>query len=246
VWARGAVFGARCGCILAAALAAAAPAAAGSFSLSPIRVELGAGHPRVALTLHNDDSEPVTVEVASVAWSQSAGADEYAPTRDLIVTPPVFVVPPNSQQIVRVALREDADASTERAYRIFFEEVPTQLTKTFNGLHVALRVGVPVFVAPKAKAAPALVWRAQLTPTGEMQIEARNQGSAHLQVTDFAVRFGSQPQPMHVAGAKYILPDSTAIWTLRPPAGVDPNAALHLSGFSDQGDISAEIARVGS
>jgi fimbrial chaperone protein len=198
------------------------------------------------LTLRNDDSVPVTVQVTSAAWSQSDGSDRYSPTHDLIVTPPVFVVPANGQQIVRVALREDADTRAERAYRIFFEEVPTQLSKTFNGLHVALRLGVPVFVAPKAKASAALVWRAQLTPAGDVQIEARNQGAAHLQVTDFQVRFGSQPEPVHVAGAKYILPDSTASWTLRRPAGMDPNTSLHLSGFSDQGEISAEIARVGS
>ena len=246
MWARGCALGARGSWLLAGVLAAAGPAAAGGFSLAPIRVEIGAGHPRAVVTLHNDDSVPVTVEVASVAWSQSDGADQYTPTRDLIVTPPVFVVPPNSQQIVRVALREDADAGTERAYRIFFEEVPTQFSKTFNGLHVALRVGVPVFVAPKTKAAPTLVWTAQLTTAGDVQIEARNQGSAHLQVTDFQVRFGSQLDAVHVPGAKYILPASTASWTLRRPAGMDPNASLHLSGFSDQGEISAEIARVGS
>jgi fimbrial chaperone protein len=234
------------GWLLAAALGAAGPAAAGSFSLAPIRVELGSGHPRGVLTLRNDDSVPVTVEVSSADWSQADGADRYSPTHDLIVTPPVFVVPPNAQQIVRVALREDADTHTERAYRLFFQEVPTELSKTFNGLHVALRVGVPVFVAPKTKASPALVWRAQLTPSGDVQIEARNQGSAHLQVTDFDVRFGSQLEPVHVAGAKYILPDSAASWTLRRPAGMDPNASMHLSGFSDQGEISAEIARVGS
>jgi fimbrial chaperone protein len=231
---------------LAAGLAAIGPAAAGSFGLAPIRVELSSGHTRGVLTLRNDDNEPVTVEVTSAAWSQSDGADRYGPTHDLIVTPPVFIVPAKGQQIVRVALREDAEISAERAYRVFFEEVPAEFSKTFNGLHVALRVGVPVFVAPKAKAAPALVWRAQLTPAGDVQIEARNQGSAHLQVTDFDVRFGSKLEPVHVAGAKYILPDSTASWTLRRPTGVDPNASLHLSGFSDQGEISAEIARVGS
>jgi fimbrial chaperone protein len=246
VWPRPNTRAARGGWLLAATLAAAGPAAAGSFNLAPIRVELESGHPRGVLTLRNDDSVPVTVQVTSVAWSQPEGADRYAPTRDLIVTPPVFVVPANGQQIVRVALREDADPHAERAYRLFFEEVPTQLSKTFNGLHVALRLGVPVFVAPKSKASASLVWQARLTATGDVQIEARNQGSAHLQVTDFAVRFGSQPQAIHVAGAKYILPDSAASWTLRRPPGIDPNTSLHLSGFSDQGEISAEIARVGS
>jgi len=227
------------GWLLALALTAAMPAAASSFSLSPIRVEMGAGRSRGVLTLHNDSDAPVTVQVLSVAWSQPGGADQYAPTHDLITTPPVFVVPANSEQIVRVALRRDADATRELAYRLFFEEVPTETSQSFNGLHVALRIGVPVFIAPAAKPAPALSWQLRRT-AGGLQIEASNHGTAHLQVTDFAVQFGSQ-SPVHVSGARYVLPDSAVSWSLAAPTGFDPTAPVHIHGFSDQGEISADV-----
>ena len=228
--------------VLAALLAAATPAAASSFSIAPIRVEMGAGHDRGVLTLHNDGDAPVTVQVSGVAWSQPGGADQYAPTRDLITTPPVFVVPAKSDQIVRVALRRDADAARELAYRVFFEEVPTDSSTTFNGLHVALRIGVPVFVAPAAKPLAALAWQVRCTATGDLQFAARNHGTAHLQVTGFAVQIGSQAQPLQVRGARYVLPDSTVSWSMPAPAGFDPSAPLHIHGFSDQGEISADVA----
>jgi fimbrial chaperone protein len=230
---------------LAAYLAAATPVAASSFTLTPVRVELGSTHSRAALTLHNDGDEPVTVQVGAVSWAQPSGSDQYAPTRELIVAPPVFVLAGKSDQIVRVALRREADATRELAYRLFFEEVPTSTAATGNGLHIALRIGVPVFVAPAAaKAAAALTWQARTDSAGKLQIEAANHGTAHLQVTDFEVQLGAQAHTIRAAGSRYVLPDSAVSWTLAPPEGFDSAAPLHLHGFSDQGEIVADIARV--
>jgi fimbrial chaperone protein len=226
-------------------LAAATPAAASTFSIAPIRVELDSSHARGVLTLHNDGEMPITVQVEGVAWSQPDGTDQYALTPDLITTPPVFVVAAKSQQIVRVALRRDADTNRELAYRLFFEEVPAAADPTFNGLHVALRIAVPVFVAPRAnKAAPALTWQARVNAAGELQIEASNHGSGHLQVTDFELQSESQTQRMRVAGARYVLPESTVSWRIARPPELDPNAPLHIRGHSDQGEISADLERV--
>jgi fimbrial chaperone protein len=145
---------------------------------------------------------------------------------------------------VRVALRREVDPARELAYRVYFEEVPSSTSGTFNGLRVALRIGVPVFVAPPGKAAAALAWQAHLTPSGELVIEASNHGTAHEQVKDFEIRSGSQ-QPVRVAGARYVLPDSTVSWKIARPKDLDPTVPLHVHGLSDQGEISADIARVG-
>ena len=239
----GRTHGASRGWWLTACLAVATPAAASSFTLAPIRVELSPAHTRAALTLHNDGDEPVTVQVNSVAWGQPGGADQYAPTHDLITAPPVFVINAKSDQIVRVALRREADPTRELAYRLFFEEVPSATTTTFNGLHIALRIGVPVFVAPAAKASAALTWQARTDAAGKLQIEAANHGTAHLQVTDFEIQAGPQGHAIHAGGPRYVLPDSAVSWTLTAPENFDPAAPLHLRGFSDQGEIVADIAR---
>jgi len=234
------------GWILAAALAAATPAAASSFSIAPIRIEMGSGHARGVLTLRNDGDAPVTVQVDSVAWSQPQGTDQYTATPDLITTPPLFVVAAKSQQIVRVALRRDADATRELAYRLFFAEVPQTADPGLNGLRMSLRIGVPVFVAPAtSKAAPALKWQAMITGPGELEIEARNQGTGHQQVAGFELKSASQPQPVRVSDARYVLPGSAVSWKVRLPKGFDPSLPLRIHGQSDQGEISADIVRLG-
>jgi fimbrial chaperone protein len=206
-------------------------------------VELGAAHPHGVLTLHNDGDAPVTVQVSSVSWSQPNGQDQYEPTHDLITTPPVFVIAPNSDQIVRIAFRRDLDPTRELAYRLFFQEVPQATNRTTAGLQIALRIGVPVFVAPTG-AAPAaeLVWQAH-TRGEALEIEASNHGTAHLQVIDFDLQVGSGAQPVHVKSARYVLPNNAVSWSVKLPAGIDRNAPLHIHALSDHGEISADVSR---
>jgi len=235
------------GWILAVLLAAAHSAAAGSFSVAPIRVEMTPGHQRGVFTLHNDAAIPVTVQVSTAAWTQQGGDDHYAPTHELIATPPVFVVAPDSNQIVRVALQREPDAKRELAYRVFFQEVPQTVEKSFNGLQVALRVGVPVFVAPSAASATAaLSWQIHQTAPTEYSIDAVNNGGAHLQVMDFTLELGPKAEAVHVGGAHYVLPGCTMSWKLTLPTGTALAEPLRVRGLSDHGDFTAPVARATS
>ena len=109
---------------LAATLAAATPAAASSFSVAPIRVELDKSHRTGVLTLHNEGDTAVVVQVTAVSWRQENGEEHFEEAHEVLVTPPVFEVASKGEQIVRIALKRDADPTTELAYRVFFEEVP--------------------------------------------------------------------------------------------------------------------------
>ena len=220
----------------------AAGARASSFSVAPIRVEVDRAHRTGVLTLRNDSDTSVVVQVTTVAWSQDAttGEDHYEETRDILATPPVFEVPAHGDQIVRVAMRRDADASTELPYRVYFEEVPQARTTTFNGLNVALRIGLPAFIAPAAPVNVKVDWDAAWQADGTLRLSATNLGNVHLQVTDFDVQFGTMST--HIAGSRYLLAGTHASWTVSPPVGFDREAALHVKGFSDRGDLSADIA----
>jgi len=226
---------------LAVWLAAAGSAAAGSFSLAPIRIEMDKGRATGVVTLHNDADVPVTIQIEAVAWTQPEDGDRYVPTHDLIVTPPVFVVPPKSDQIVRVARRPAADTGSEIPYRLFFQEVPDTTPQSGTGLRIALRVGVPVFVAA-AGAAPDLAFAAEMAADGSVAITAANHGRAHVQVTDFEVRAENGVALGAVSGSRYLLPGSATRWTLKPAAGETPSGTLKIQGHSDRGPIAAEVA----
>lgn len=220
----------------------AALARASSFSVAPIRVEVDRAHRTGVLTLRNDGDTSVVVQVTTVAWSQDAqtGEDRYEETHEILATPPVFEVAAHAEQIVRVAMRRDADPAAEIPYRVYFEEVPQARTTTFNGLNVALRIGLPAFIAPNSAASANVGWSASWQPDGKLQLSAANSGNAHLQITDFDVQFGDAAT--HVAGSRYLLPGTHVSWTIEPPAGTTHDAPVHIKGFSDRGELSADVA----
>jgi fimbrial chaperone protein len=227
---------------LVGSLAAAGIAAASSFNIAPIRVEMDRGHQTSVVTLHNEGDGPVTVQVQSVAWSQDEGGDRYEATRDLLVTPPVFVVPAKGDQIVRIARRATIDSPREQAYRLFFQEVPDAAPQNFNGLKIALRIGVPVFVAAPTSAPNDLSWRASWLADGSLRVEATNRGLAHVQITDFAIESGISAVVARIGGSRYLLAGTQASWTVSAPAEVDHAAPLRIRGYSDRGDLVADVA----
>ena len=232
-----------CCCVVTLFLLAAESAPAGSFSVSPTRIELAPGQRAGVVTIRNADTAPLTVQTQVVAWTQDGGEESYADTRDVLTTPPVFTVAPNSEQVVRVALRREPDATREVAYRFFFQEIPQATKAEANTLNMALRVGVPLFVAPLQKAAGKLEWLIRPQADGKWLVEAANSGTAHVQVTGFEVSVDGWPQQVRVQQMKYVLPGSRTSWTVDVAGGTGPvPATAHVVGTSDQGDFNAQAA----
>ena len=227
-------------------LAAAVPAAAGNFSVAPVRIELQGAQRTAVITVHNNDSAPLLIQVTTLAWSQPGGEEQYEPTRELLATPPIFTLPAQGEQIVRVALRREPDATHELDYRLLLAEVPQSADKDFTGLRVALHLSLPVFIKASAPTSAVLSWRGQWQADGTLAVSATNDGQAHLQVSDFNLSFAGTDQTAHAAVTRYVLPGSTIRWQVKPPAGVAHDAAIVIHGFSDQGEFQADLAIAGS
>ena len=227
------------GVIGAALLFAAAGAASdGSFQVNPVRVTLSAGQPVGALTVRNNGSEAAVVQLEVVDWTQQDGKDVYGASREVLATPPIFTVKPGASQVVRVGLRRSPDEQRELSYRLFLQEVPQPSLPRAQGLQMALRIGVPVFVLPAAPTMPVLVWHATRTADGQLKLTAANQGSAHIQVTQFTVSFPGAKGPVQQVGA-YVLVGQSRDWLV---AGEAPTGSLlHLTAQTDAGDLQVDV-----
>jgi fimbrial chaperone protein len=227
-------------------LAAAAPAVASTFSISPLRLELSAASSTAILTVRNQDDSPVVVQVRPQAWSQSSDRDQLDDTHDLLVSPPLFTLAPKAEQIVRIALLRKPDATRELDYRVVLAEVPPAAPLDFTGLRVALRITLPAFVAAQTRAAPALTWRHVWLPDGSLQLEASNHGSGHVQIKDFDVDAGEYlGEPLHASDVRYILPGSVMHWHLPAQTSAASRASrLTIHGHSDAGDFTVTSDRV--
>jgi fimbrial chaperone protein len=229
-----------------AALAAATwlPAAwAGTFTISPLRVDLSRSTPTAALTVRNENDAEVVVQVEALHWSQADGQDVLDPTRDLIASPAVFTLPARGSQLIRLALRHEPDARRELSYRLVVQEVPPAPDPDFMGLQVALRMSLPVFVAALAPSPARLDWSAVLEPDGALAVTARNPSDTHARVLGFtavpaAATAGAFDQPV----AAYVLPGQSRRWRFgdgKAAATIAPH--YQLRGRTDAGEFTAEL-----
>lgn len=219
---------------------ALAPVQAGTLRIDPVRLELSSSQPIAALTIYNDGQQAVLLQTEIMSWSQADGEDVYQPSRELLASPPIFSVPAGASQIVRIGLRRPVDSSRELTYRLYLQEVP-RTSPERQGAQVVLRIGVPVFIAPSAKAAPQLSWHAGRKGNA-IELTLINNGTTHIQLATVELRennmlFASQQLN------SYVLPGQTHHWLIEPEQALKSTdlTTLELKALTDAGEISVEI-----
>lgn len=216
---------------------------AAGWSIDPVRIVLSPDHP-AAITVGNDSDEATSIQIQTVAWTQLDGNDVYTPTKELLVSPPIFTIAPRSEQIIRVALRRQADPAVELAYRINLHELPPQPKPGLNGLQVALRIGLPVFVPPKIdKDVSKMVWKISRMPDQKLKVGLSNHGNEHIQVSDFSIYLPGSDKPIaSEAGSTYVLPGQAREWLVKLDSTKKiGNGRVHLKAYTDAGNIDTDL-----
>lgn len=186
------------------------------------------------------------MQIETVSWSQAKGEDRYAPTREILATPPVFTIPSGGSQIVRVGMRRQPDGQRELAYRVFLREVPTKVRQA-GEVQVALRFGIPVFVVPKSQvhtnqvSKPMLEWRAVAVEPGRLSIKAINRGDVHVQITGFALKVTGGLVIAEHDGMKYLLPGQSHDWIMNSTQSLPSGVKLKIVARTDAGEIQTEV-----
>ncbi len=227
---------------------AASCAGAADLGVSPVRVELNARQDRQAITVSNRGAEPVLIQAETVAWGQTDGEDKYSPTRELLVNPPLFTIPPGGSQIVRVGLRRPVDAERELSYRVFLREVPGAPPPGAGDkgqqIRVLLELRLPVYVAP-ARPQPAQSWQARRSADGSIELEFANSGNVHVVVGGLrllAAGAGPGAAPLaEVTGGGAVLAGQRRIWHLTPPVHGGRFFVLEVRGENGSQHVALDL-----
>jgi len=190
--------------------------AATSVSISPLSLKLAGAQRSAQLTLRNVSAQTATFRMELARWTQD-GQDHFEPTGDVIVNPSSFRLAPGQEQTVRVALR-GAPGSTERAYRVFIQELPPvpSVSPVQDSVQVTTlyRVSVPMLILPTGAASKL---QFTLNKQGEETVlSAVNTGTRYATVTDLQLTAGGQTQKISpfnlLAGGtlRFPVPDNAA------------------------------------
>lgn len=235
---------------LAAAMAGSFDAGAASIQIAPVRVVLQPGRPVASLTVTNDGASEIPMQAEVMSWSQKDGQDLYAPTREVLVNPAIFRIPPNGRQIVRLGLQVGALADAERSYRIFLRQLPRDkaLPVADGGggeapgagpeLQTLLQLVLPIFVPPSTPAGtPSATWRldapvATSAPPSAPTLAVDNLGREHLQFTQVTVRQADGKELLRQRMSVYVLPRQGARLPVPLPS-LPPGTSLQFEAQTD-------------
>lgn len=202
---------------LLALLALSNVAAAGGFSLSPIRLTIPARDVAGSITATNTGDAPIVLQAVALAWLQQEGKEVREETRALIVNPPIFKLAPGEQQIVRIASRTGAPAVDEQTFRLVVSEIPTEGAPVASPtLRLTLAMDVPVFLEPRQAGTSSMHWRVD-TGSSPRRLIAENRGTRHFRIHD--VEYLADGKVVHKAAAVVVLPRSWLAFDLPSEAG---------------------------
>lgn len=214
---------------------------AGSFTVNPVRLTLSATEPVAAVTVKNVGDEATVIQLETSSWTQHDGQDVLESTTDLLATPPILTVPPGASRIVRVGLRRPADPQRELTYRMFLREVPPP-QPVAQGLRVALLISMPIFVAPPHMPGPQVEWRAIRMHDGNIQLQARNTGRAHIQLGQLQIVQAANGADVATRNmADYVLPDNGREWTITTKSAPPAGTLLSVTSLADIGTVKANV-----
>lgn len=228
-------------CGLMLFLCVACPGRASTFQVNPVTVTLTPDKPVAALTVRNIGTDSTVIQLQLMSWSQADGTDKFTPTSNILATPPIFTLPAHGSQVIRVGFRHPPDGPGEHAYRLFLQEIPPPLKSGFQGLRMALRISMPVFVQPTWAGSPQLHWQAMPAGRGQIKIRVSNDGVAHVKLTQFRLSLEGSPKPLRMPPQPvYVLPGATHEWMVDAPGTLGER--LHLTAQRDSGEaVQADL-----
>jgi fimbrial chaperone protein len=232
------------------ALAAPVPARAGAFTVVPVKLDMDARSNSAVLKVTNQGDAQVAVQVTAKAWTQDDGGDPvYEDTPDVVVFPKLLTIDPGEQRLLRVGYRGPRSEEAERAYRLFLEELPLA-TEPQAGLAMTLRLGVPLFVAPR-RARRDTVLKGLDLADGDLGVTVENRGNVRVVVGKITAAGEEADGTLRVLAEQrgwYVLAGRTRTFRLTLPA--EPcraSRAIELSaeagGTKLSGRLDVDAAR---
>jgi fimbrial chaperone protein len=203
------------GCLLVAVMILSAPAFAGSFSVSPLRLDLDSRNKSGAITIRNEGEHDLRVQIALYEWTQDAdGKDDYHRSDDLLYFPRLANIGAGDSRVVRVGLQRVSQARHEKAYRLFVEELPEPVPQQGMALGIAVRFGVPLFVSPAEVKAAGRIEAIEMQG-GELRIRVRNSGNVHFRIASIEAASGDR-YAERITGW-YLLPGAAREYVMSVP-----------------------------
>ncbi len=176
--------------VLSGILALCGPALATSLQVSPVLIDVPAPGAAATVTIANLSEDAVVAQARVFKWVQENGADKLVETKDVVVSPPIVKLKPNSKSVLRVVRRAKTAPQGEESYRLVIDQVPEKRRRPGTGITFAVRYSIPVFFGGLENENAPLIWEVA-SKGGRTIVSATNAGSRRVRLADLKIKTGS-------------------------------------------------------
>jgi len=195
------------------------PIFGGDFGIIPLNLILDENSKTSVLTLTNNASENVTVQMSVKQWTQDErGQDVYSETKDILFFPKIVEMQKGQKVIIRVGYQGAKEDATEKSYRMFLQELPLSGTGA-PAVKMILSLNIPIFVNNLNARADGAIDQIQFA-NGSFTINVTNKGTRHLKIKQIrATAKDSLGKEIFFANVHgwYVLAGSTRAFSLTIP-----------------------------
>ena len=212
---------------------------AGQFSVSPVRIFVGAKDRTTAVTITNESDAELVMQADVFQWKQTTtGQEDLTLTEDLIVAPPIFKLAPRARQIIRLAMLKVVPSDQQLTYRLIVREIPeAKPPEPGVQLQIGLAFSMPVFISPPGVKRQ-LVCEPQRAAPDTVRVTCENNGNAYAFVSEFKLSNASGELITISNAGGYVLPGIKRSFELKRTGG--PISSGKVSLFVTQDDLSVQ------
>lgn len=163
------------------------PAYSISFDIKPVRIFFDPDTRAEKLTVKNVSEDDLSLQIRVYRWSQNEkGEDIYDETTDIVVFPKIVKIKKGEERIIRVGTKL-VPGTSEKTYRIYVEEIPSEYLPEGATVRLLMRAGVPIFISP-VKVSPSGKIESVSMKEGEVGFSVRNDGNLHFIITSLVIK----------------------------------------------------------
>jgi fimbrial chaperone protein len=207
----------------------AAPASAGNFSVTPVRIYMAPRERATAITVTNGGDEELVMQADIYEWKQTPdGQDQLTLSEDMILSPPILKMAPRSRQVVRLISLIEPVRDQQHTYRMIVREIPeAKADKADLQLQIAYAFSIPIFMTPPGALAKLDCTLARVAPDAAKAV-CQNTGTAAAHPTALQISNSALENVASQDSGAYILPGVTRSFDLKRKDGTIPAGPIRL------------------
>lgn len=198
------------------------PLHANVYEVTPTQLSLSAKQLVGVVKITNKGHENSLLQLSLLDWQQEQGKDYYQVSNDILLTPPIFRLPPHKTQLIRFALKHPIFIAEQKAYRVHIKEVQQPRKKKLGqSLYFIMDISLPLFIQPE-QITESFVWSVERLDAKHIKLKLYNDGNVNLFVSEWQLRNSdTQNWAKKHTTFSYIFPHQSHSWIVTVKANTN-------------------------